>query len=152
MSRFTEVLLVSPLADGRTWVTRREFGYDIGEEGSGNTVEVPVGFMTDFASIPRPLWAILPRWGKYGNAAVIHDYCYWQQDRSRREADEIFREAMGVLGVSACTRSLMYWSVRLFGYFAWRGNTRKREKGYSRVAGVLPVKSTDVPAKLQAKY
>jgi hypothetical protein len=150
MSRFTEVLIVSPLADGRTWVTRREFGYDIGEEDSGNSVEVPVGFMTDFASIPRPLWAILPRWGKYGNAAVIHDYCYWEQARTRREADDIFLEAMVVLGVSACKRRLMYWSVRLFGQFAWAGNTRKREKGFNRVIEVAPLKSTDVPSVLQA--
>ena len=41
MSRFTDVLLVSPLADGRTWVIQRDFGYDIGEEGSGDTIEVP---------------------------------------------------------------------------------------------------------------
>jgi hypothetical protein len=151
MSRFTEVLLVSPLADGKTWVTRKEFGYDIGEEGSGNTIDVPIGFMTDFASVPRLLWAILPRWGKYGNAAVIHDYCYWDQSRSRKESDLIFREAMQVLEVLACTRSLMYWAVRLFGYFAWQGNTRMKNKGLSRIAEVMPVRSTDVPSTLQAK-
>ena len=108
MSRFTEVLLVSPLADGRTWVTRKEFGYDIGEEGSGDTIDVPKGFMTDFASVPRPLWAFLPRWGKYGNTAVIHDYCYWDQSRSRKESDLIFRETMQVLKVPNCTIRLMY--------------------------------------------
>jgi hypothetical protein len=77
MSRFTEELLVSPLPDGRTWVIRRDFGYDVEEEGSGNTINVPIGFKTDFASVPRLLWSIIPRWGKYGNAAVIHDFLYW---------------------------------------------------------------------------
>ena len=61
MSRFTEELLVSPLPDGRTWVIRRDFGYDVGEEGSGNTIDVPIGFKTDFASVPRLLWSIIPR-------------------------------------------------------------------------------------------
>jgi len=28
MSRFTDVLVVSPLADGKTWVILRDFGYD----------------------------------------------------------------------------------------------------------------------------
>ena len=28
MSRFTSILLVSPLADGKTWVLMRDFGYD----------------------------------------------------------------------------------------------------------------------------
>src|SRR6266571_3848085 len=32
MSRFTDVLLVSPLADGSTWVIMRDFGYDVGAE------------------------------------------------------------------------------------------------------------------------
>ena len=84
MSKFTDILTVSPLADGKTWVTRKEFGYDIGEVDSGNLIDVPIGFMTDFASVPRPLWWFIPKWGKYGNAAVIHDFSYWQQQFSRK--------------------------------------------------------------------
>ena len=150
MSRFTDVLIVSPLADGRTWVTRREFGYDVGAEGSGNIVEVPVGFMTDFASVPRPLWIFLPKWGTYGNAAVIHDYCYWEQKRSRKESDLIFREAMGVLKVGSTTAGLMYWAVRWFGGFAWSANRRRRSKNQMRVARSMPVKSTDLPEQLRS--
>jgi hypothetical protein len=151
MSRFTEVLTVSPLADGRTWVTRRDFGYDVGEEGSGDIINVPIGFMTDFASIPRPLWVILPKWGKYGNAAVIHDYCYWEQSRSRRQSDDIFHEAMGVLNVPGWTVFVMYWSVRLFGCGAWAGNRRMKERGQSRVAVVMPVKSVELPEEVRAR-
>jgi hypothetical protein len=151
MSRFTEVLVVSPLADGRTWVTRKDFGYDVGEEGSGDTINVPEGFMTDFASIPRPLWVILPKWGKYGNAAVIHDYCYWEQSRSRLNSDQIFREAMGVLEVASCTRFVMYLAVRLFGWGAWAGNKNKKKQGIDRVTKVMPVKSVELPETLWAK-
>jgi hypothetical protein len=151
MSRFTEVLLVSPLADGRTWVTRKEFGYDVGEEGSGDSIDVPIGFMTDFASVPRPLWAILPRWGKYGNAAVIHDYCYWDQSRSRLESDRIFREAMEVLKVPRWQIRAMYCSVRLGGGMAWAGNKRKKKKSISKIAAMMPVKSVEVPDSLRAK-
>lgn len=135
ISRFTEVLTVSPLDDGKTWFTRREFGYDVRAEGSGDTIEVPVTFMTDFASVPRPLWVILPRWGKYGNAAVIHDYCYWAQKRSRKESDAIFLEAMGVLEVSPVVKYLMYWAVRIFGGLAWSGNLKKKKK----LAGFKPL-------------
>lgn len=151
MSRFTEVLLVSPLADGRTWVTRKEFGYDVGEEGSGDSIDVPIGFMTDFASIPRPLWAILPRWGKYGNAAVIHDYCYWDQSRSRLESDRIFREAMEVLEVPRWKIRAIYCAVRLGAGLAWSGNKRKKEKGITKIAAVMPVKSVEVPDSLRTK-
>ncbi len=75
MSRFTAVLLVSPLPDGRTWVIRSDFGYDVGAEGSGDVIDVPLGFRTDFASVPRPLWWIIRR-GAVRHAAIIHDYLY----------------------------------------------------------------------------
>ena len=83
MSRFTESLVVTPLPDGKTWIILHDFGYEVGDKGSGDVINVPIGTYTDFASIPRPLWAIFPRWGKYGNAAVIHDWLYWDQSRSR---------------------------------------------------------------------
>ena len=144
MSRFTEVLTVSPCTDGKRWITRKEFGYDIGEEGSGNSIEVPIGFKTDFTSVPRPLWVFLPRWGKYGNAAVIHDYCYWKQSRPRKESDLIFREAMGVLGVPKWKILLMYWAVRLGGGLAWAGNTRMKKKGRDRVLHEIPEKVVEM--------
>lgn len=94
MSKFTDILTVSPLADGRTWVLRKKFGYDIGEKGSGNSIDVPIRFMTDFASVPRLFRGLVSKWGKHGNAAVIHDYCYWTQTCCRKDSDKIFREAM----------------------------------------------------------
>ncbi len=77
----------------------RSFSYDVGNISSGDTVEVKTDFMTDFASIPRLLWIFLPCWGKYGNAAVIHDWLYWAQKRSRKKADGIMLEGMKVLKV-----------------------------------------------------
>ncbi|HZI23030.1 MAG TPA: DUF1353 domain-containing protein [Gemmatimonadales bacterium] len=133
MSRFTDILLVSPLADGQTWVIMRDFGYDVGSEGSDDHIAVPIGFETDFATIPRPFWAVLPKWGRYGNAAVIHDWLYWAQRRPRAAADGIFLEAMGVLGVGSLTKSTLYWAVRLFGWLAWRRNAWDRAAGFDRV-------------------
>ena len=126
MSRFTEALVVTPLPDGKTWIILCEFGYEIGEEGSGNVINVPMGTYTDFASIPRPLWAFIPKWGKYGNAAVIHDWLYWDQPGSRKEADDIFLQGMDVLEVPKWKRRLIYYAVRWFGCFAWRNNQKKR--------------------------
>ena len=145
MSRFTSVLLVSPLADGRTWVIRSDFGYDVGAEGSGDVIDVPIGFRSDFASVPRLLWVFLPPWGKYGNGAVIHDYLYWVRTRPRREADGIFFEAMGVLGVSPVQRYPMYWAVRLFGWWVWWRNQRRNRKGFEKLGRPLPVKSGELP-------
>jgi len=141
MSKFTDALVVTPMADGLTWVVLKDFGYDIGQEGSGNSVEVPVGFMTDFASAPRIFWALIPKWGKYGNAAVIHDFLYWNQTMSRKRADDILFEAMDVLKVSAFHKYTIYRVVRWFGGTAWRRNQWDRAAGFERVLQDTAVKS-----------
>jgi len=60
-------------------------------------VSVPNGFVTDFASIPRIFWSALRPDGEHAYAAVVHDYLYWTQIRSREEADHILKMAMGIL-------------------------------------------------------
>ncbi len=141
MSGFTDALVVSPLADGKTWVIVRDFGYDVGAENSGDHIGVAIGFQTDFATVPRPFWTILPKWGRYGNATVIHDWLYWTQTRPRQEADAIFLEAMGVLGVSSLVKHPMYWAVRLFGWLAWYRNQGDKASDFDRVLHDLPFKS-----------
>jgi hypothetical protein len=143
MSQFTSILLVSPLSDGKTWVLMRDFGYDVGDVDSGDSIGVPAGFCTDFASIPRPFWMFLPKWGKYGNAAVIHDWLYWAQDRTRRAADDILFEAMQVLEVGAVKKYPIYWAVRAFGWLAWLRNQADRAANFDRVMETLPAKARE---------
>ena len=129
MSRFTAPLIVTPLDDGRTWViVTAGFGYDVGEEGSEDTIEVPQGMWTNFASVPRAAWWFAAPWGKHGHAAVIHDAGYWMQLRGRREYDDIFLEGMGVLGVGRLKRRIMYLAVRWFGRPAWNKARRRNEE------------------------
>ena len=147
MSRFTNALVVSPMADGKTWVLLRPFGYDVGEEGSGDAVDVDIGFMTDFASIPRIFWILLPRWGKYGNATVVHDWLYWAQVKTRRVSDNIMLEAMGVLSVPSWKKYLIYWMVRIFGGIAWKRNQWDRIAKFDRVLKKEEFKSIDKPGR-----
>lgn len=108
--------------DGRNYRVLRKFVYEIRQ---GERIAVPRGFVTDFASVPRILWRVLPPTGQYGKAAVIHDYLYRTSilQYSRAEADLIFYEAMEDLGVNAWTSKLMYWAVRLFGRRAYKERT-----------------------------
>lgn len=122
MSSFTDPLKVTPMPDGRTWKLLEEFDYHIGAETSPDVIHVPAGFVTDFASVPFIFWAIFPSWGKYGKAAIIHDFLYQSKIRTRLEADAIFVEAMGVLGVSKWRQFLMYWGVRCFGWLGYSTN------------------------------
>lgn len=133
MSRFINALLVTPLSDGKSWVIISDFNYEIGLEGSNNRVNVKAGFITDFASVPRILWWAFPKWGEYGNAAVVHDWLYWIQNRTRKEADIIMLEAMEVLNVSKIKMHLIYQAVRIFGTWGWNRNKWDKESGFDRV-------------------
>jgi len=114
MSSFTSALVVEPYGDGRRWRLVLPFEYyRTGREHI--RYKIPKGFVTDFASVPRILWPILPPYGRYGKAAVLHDYLYRSGAAERKEADLIFKEAMEVLGVAKWKKELLYLGVRLFG-------------------------------------
>lgn len=131
MSSFTNALDVE-FIDGKNWRVIHTFVYDIGDLGSGKSVVIPEGFITDFASIPRGLWNVLPPTGGYGKAAVVHDYLYrggyittilgnveTHNNPTRAETDAILKEAMDVSGVGRVTRWTIWAGVRVGGWLAW---------------------------------
>lgn len=119
MSQFTTELKVMPLDEGN-WVLLESFNYFLGSEKSGMFIKVPQGFVTDFASVPRLFWTILPPWGRYGKAAVLHDYMYQNVLFNRLLCDSIFYEAMTVLQVPRWQRWIIYLGVRIGGWIPYR--------------------------------
>lgn len=81
----------------------------------GDIYIVPVGMITDLASIPKLLRPAIDRNGLSRPAAVLHDYLYLIGSLSRKQADELFLEALLSCGVSSFVAKGMYWSVRVFG-------------------------------------
>lgn len=125
MSSFTKPLKLEYL-DGRQWKVLETFVYHVGAEDSGFAIKVPKGFITDFASIPRFFWRVLPPTGKYGKAAVLHDWLYSYGNYARIYADSVFLEAMQVLQVPPWQRYAMYKAVRMFGWIAWNKHRKKK--------------------------
>ena len=81
------------------------------------TIEVPKGFKTDFASIPRIFRVLIEPTGKHSLAAVLHDYLYTkgsQMGISRKRADKIFYDAMRNCFVNIITANIMWFCVRVF--------------------------------------
>lgn len=103
------------------------------------SVNVPIGFVTDLASIPQILWSfgIRPE-GSYAYAAVIHDYLYWTQGHSREEADLIFLYAMEDSHVDASLRKKIYKAVRLAGGSSWENNRKNKQQGARRILQKFP--------------
>ena len=153
MSSFTSPLIVTPFGRNK-WKLFKEFTYHVGSKYSNNIIPVPAGFVTDFASIPQTLiivvgisamilayyrnldWLLwvgvlivfiiltMPAWGRYGKAAVVHDYLYGDVDnkkrRDRKYTDDVFYEAMLVGGTKPWKAKVIYWAVRAFGWAFWK--------------------------------
>ena len=81
---------------------------------------VPAGFETDLASIPRGLWNVLPKTGKWDKGGVLHDWLYRHPgSKSRGEVDDLLREACEACGVGAVARFLIWSGVRTGGWKPW---------------------------------
>lgn len=128
--------------DGTKWKVTAPFDYRLGAPDGKEFVHIPAGFITDFASVPRGLWNLLPPIGPYGKAAVVHDWLYqtmvieetengswrWFRAVDRKEADHILHEGMKVLGVNWWTRWAIYLGVRVGGWVPWN-KYREQEVG-----------------------
>jgi hypothetical protein len=102
------------------------------------SVRVPIGFVTDFASIPRAFWSILRPDGLYSYAAVIHDFLYWEQYLSREDSDAILKLCMEDFRINSGTISTVYQGVRLGGGFAWDSNAQLKAAGERRILKKTP--------------
>ncbi len=149
-------------ASPTTWRTLAPLGWT-GRRGERFTV--PLGFETDFASVPRFLhWLVLP-YGPYTRAAVLHDWLLtelaeWrklsQAERSfntvlaepldnvrkppadSRDCDGIFRAAMADLGTPWAKRWTMWAAVRAASLFnPDRAYGRQFAKDAPKVLGML---------------
>ena len=109
---FDGEVVVSPiLPEGKRWTLVESFRY----HGNSDSFDIPAGFTTDFASVPRIFVWLLPRYGRWTQAAVLHDYL-WTLSRagklSKFDADGIFLRALRELEVPFLRRWIMWTAVR----------------------------------------
>jgi len=101
------------------------------EEFDWYGITVPVGFITDFASIPTLLRSFINPVGRIRPAALVHDYIYSKtgilHDRTltRKECDKEFLKIMKVVKMNWFKSRLAYRGVRIGGWVGW--NRRKNE-------------------------
>lgn len=119
--KFTTALQLERLEDtsrdGRgTWRLLGRLGYSSDLIGQ---VDVPQGFVTDLASVPRLPVAYFLAGGLAHAAAVVHDWLYTTHQVERATADAVFREACQACGVSAWRAWVMWLGVRAGGASSW---------------------------------
>lgn len=141
MPRFLNTILASPLSDGRQWCIRNvaadgkpDFYRYLSDVPGVGLIEIPWGFVTDWASIPQALWSILPPWGLYGAISAPHDWEYKVQRLSRNQADDVLQEGSLLLGVDEKLTHAIYTTVREFGQESWDRNKALKDSGYKRMS------------------
>lgn len=137
MAGFLSPLRVEELeGDDRRWRLLEPCVYHLKQPQGSERVEAPSNFITDFGSIPRPLWWVrgLSPTGRYRRAYVIHDYLFAKNEirhalgtrrSSFSEANAILREAMHVLGANWFLRQVVWTGVTTGGWIAWNAHRRR---------------------------
>jgi hypothetical protein len=116
-----------------TWRLEDE---DLRVYSMGYTLVVPQGFITDLASVPRPLWPIIAPFELGLAGPIVHDWIYrhggairgWSQDRpqagrfvfTRGEADGFLKDIMQQDGIPSWRVNAGYAGVRLGGHWSWK--------------------------------
>ncbi len=116
MSEFLTELDCRLKDDDSVWIIDSPLIYESDILGR---IEVPSGFETDFASVPRvPVFYWL--FGdKAHREAVLHDYLYRTDSvpvATYSQANDVFFEAMELRGKPCYVRYPMYWGVVLGGW------------------------------------
>ena len=84
-------------------------------------IQVPIGQLTDGASIPWVAQSFIKKGGKLFTPSVIHDVGYRSGLMTRLAVDNIFMNAMRDNKVPKWKRELIYSAVRLFGANHYKG-------------------------------
>lgn len=93
-------------------------------------IEVPAFFVTDFNSVPRPLWVWFPPW-ECPEAAIVHDWLYrYPEQRKRKACDQIHRRIMEIKGERTSKRNAVYLGIRAGGWRTW--NKYRNEQAVAR--------------------
>jgi hypothetical protein len=112
MTSFEHVKVQVEQEDDVNWKMLNGFDY----QGKSEVFSVRPGQCTDFASVPRVFVWLLPRYGRWTKAAVLHDHLWRDLARtgqlSYHDADGTFRRAMRDSDVPFLKRWVMWGGVR----------------------------------------
>ena len=96
---------------------------------------IPDGFLTDGASVPRPVWALLDNSDPdILYPAFAHDYLYavqgdlLQRRLTRQQCDAVLAEQMEAVGAPRWKIAAVYRTLRIAGGVAWANQSTRNAK------------------------
>lgn len=86
---------------------------------AGRVVTAPVGYRTDFCSVPRVPLVYDLLGNRARKSGTIHDWLYTSHEVNRETADSILREMLLLDGVNRVEAEEFYLAVRVGGRSHW---------------------------------
>lgn len=122
MSAFIDDLVVKLLVDDKdgVWQLTQKFSYQ--SDLAKTTFEVPVGFKTNFCSVPRVPGVYDILGDRARKSGTVHDFLYtWPHPPgvNRTLADQVLREMLEVDGLNTLEADAFYAAVRIAGESHW---------------------------------
>lgn len=108
-------VLIQDQDDPGQWILAKPFFYWNGEK----LVEIPVGFVFDFASVPKIFWNIISPTCLGDAGPLKHDWKYKNGITTRAAVDAEFLSEMIADRIPTWKRYAAYFLVRLFGAGNW---------------------------------
>jgi hypothetical protein len=127
-SRLVPEFFINPTKD-RRWQLVEPFEFSVDEKH----YIIPVGFWTDFATVPRVGWPLISPYD-LGIGPVSHDYGYYTGLDSRSYWDKVFLACMVKDKIPVWKRTSAYLAVDLFAGRVW--NRYQKEQSLRK----LPVR------------
>lgn len=112
-------------SDGRNVIIIKPFTYTC---ENGEVISVPEFDTSDGTSTPRFIWTIIPPFGVYWKAAVLHDFLYRATTLTKDRCDDLLYEAMIRLGTDKLEAWNIYEGVRIGGQSYFDEDRAKQQK------------------------
>ena len=80
---------------------------------------IPKGFYTDFATVPKILWWLIPPHCKAAMPAVVHDYTCQYAIWPRNKCDAVFMQLLKETKMPKWQYYTMFLFVRAFGWLRY---------------------------------
>jgi len=109
--------------DGVTHIFAEDWQLELWFDGEYYLFKIKSGFITDGGSIPRIARNIINPWGKFAPGFFVHDGLYSTHLFTQKEADIILRAIMDALNDGWYIQSRVYFSLYMFGHYAYNSKT-----------------------------
>lgn len=119
MSEFHGDLIVKLVQDDRQGLWELVQPLSFQSDLLGRVITAPVGYRTDFCSVPRVPFVFDILGDRARKSGTLHDWLYSSHITDRKTADDVLREMLLVDGIGPTEARMFYLAVRAGGGSHW---------------------------------